>query len=398
MYIKNSMVTLTTKKTSIPDVGKRFSIPVRLLVMELLNVLAIVLLTVLDFGSIVSILFSLSFILELLLLLFDFKSFSKNAFLLLALVIYCFASIIFSFLRSGGSFSISYFISFFTLLSTVIFIKIMTYFDPGKSLVTVVLVLTIIYASIFPFAYFVLNIKTQMSYWLSMNFGNPNMLGWALAPAVMFSIIGFLLIKNRIVKLLCIILTIVDSFLLLQTDARNSILAVFVFFIFLVIIIFKKKKFSKKTLFVASIFPTLFFVTYMLLIHDIGSNGILDFLVDNGKGLDSRFSFWNTRIELMDPVSWIFGDFSKFRGNMHNTHFTVLCSYGLIGLALFSGFLFDCMNRVNECIKNKKQMVCLAGFFCVILLGNGEGALIYGSIGIFMYACLFLLFARYEWM
>ena len=164
-----------------------------------------------------------------------------------------------------------------------------------------------------------------------------------------------------------------------------------------VVTIRRAKSLNRHLLVFIIVSPFVFVLMYLAFIGVIGNRGTLDFLVEEGKPITSRVTLWNHVFETLKGVHWLIGDYSKLRGNLHNTHLMVLGSYGLIGFSLFVGFLNSLIKYVNKEIRSTSQVICLVCFLGVILIGNGEAGLFYGGMGMYAIAGSYLILARFDW-
>ena len=182
-----------------------------------------------------------------------------------------------------------------------------------------------------------------------------------------------------------------------ETGARNTILALVLFAVLCVLVALKREKsFSKPFMLIINIIPIAFVPIYLSCIDFVQKSGWVDFLVEEGKKLTSRFGVWEDRFEKIKGL-WLMGNYAESSGNAHNSHLVLLSSYGIAVLILMIYFLYKLCAQVNDEAEDKKNLFALAAFFAVIFMGLGEGALFSGGQGIFIMACGFLLLARCDY-
>lgn len=181
--------------------------------------------------------------------------------------------------------------------------------------------------------------------------------------------------------------------LLLQTGTRSAIISLGLAAILCFWRIIKKKDYPRWLLFVIDIFPLFFLVIYMKTYSSWMNTSIFDMFISEGKNLDSRVAMWSAFIADLKGF-WLTGNYYELAGNAHNSLLTVLCSYGVVVLALTVYYLYMVMKKINDCCNSKGQIVCFAGFFCALFMGIGEGALFSGGVGIYILACTFLGIAK----
>ena len=167
--------------------------------------------------------------------------------------------------------------------------------------------------------------------------------------------------------------------------------------------IFRGKKnlhISKMTASLFAIFPALFLVPYMLLIYTPWMQEAFDFLVDEGKGLDSRMRTWEPAVQALkgSPLLGAYCDISNGTGasQMHNTHLDIAVSYGVPVLVLVCLLLRNYLYQHGRRYENKQEYIYILGFACAIMLGIGEAGLFSGGLSLYIFIGTFLLFTDWK--
>lgn len=346
-------------------------------------------------SNIVSLCFYASFVVMMILILMTSRYRSQCKTLALFIIILAFASVIFSAFLHGKFPTIDNMLFFLVFAALLIYIYILMVIDINYSLFKWIMNWGFIFAACFPIAYYIFNIRTYQVGFLSMNFSNSNLLGMWVLQAAIFSFLNFFWQKGIAKKGIIIVLFIVNIRLLVLSGTRNALLALILGGILVLLHLQRKRKYSKKVLFVVAILPILFLLTYLTIFPILNQNGsIIQFSVE-GKGLDSRYAIWiNTLFNLKGY--YLTGDYFSLAGNVHNSHLVVLASYGIIVLLLTILFLYIVMCESNRKCETFLQKICLTAFFVTIFMGIGEGALFSGAVGLYIPSCVYLLLCRYN--
>lgn len=351
-------------------------------------------------SSITSILFASSFVFLVLLYLSSYK---KDNITLIGwiLILWCAFSILISYLLSNQPFAIADLISFFTFVATILFMQSVSHIEATKKIVHLIMFFGIASSSLYPIGYYFFSAnhyRLMGSLLLTMHFSSPNLTGVHLAQACIFSALGLFLLKKTWMRALSAVIFGFDLYFLFLSGARNGMITVLLVLSgMLATKMYKIKKIKLWICFAVSIAPFLFSIAYLMFIDIIGARGTLDFIIEEGKPITSRVKIWQNVFNTLKGSHWILGDFCRLRGNLHNTHITILGSYGFVGLGLMIKFLNDIMAHSNSMICSSSQTLCMIAFFGTIFMGNGEAALFYGSLGMYVIACSYLILLRYDW-
>lgn len=370
------------------------------LISQIIISITITFFTIINQTTLTSVMFTLSFINLAFLYITSYKN-SSITMWGWRLLAWCVLSILLSYLTGDKNFILYDLVSFGTFAATILYLQIVNNVNVTKNLAHLVLILGTASAVIYPIGYYFLNAneyRIMGSLLLTMHFSSPNLTGTYLAQACLFSVLCFIITRKKIVKIIVTVVFVLDFYFLYQTGARNSLIAVIVALIGIVFVKIRKiKKINHIITFLIAIAPLVFAIMYLLFINTIETSGYLSFIIEEGKPITSRLRIWNNALQTLKGFHWIIGDYSKLRGNLHNTHITILGSYGIVGISFLIKYLTDVMNTVGKTIKSPSQLICLICFFGTIIMGFGEAALFYGSMGMYAIACSYLILARYDW-
>ena len=241
----------------------------------------------------------------------------------------------------------------------------------------------------FIFAYF-LGFNYLIAGGLTFSFINPNL------TAIFLFIISVLLLIykdytiKRFKKFFLLLQIMMMIYFGLMTDSRNFLLVVTISSFIYVYHQFKKRIHKVENIFYA-VFPLIFSYLYFHLLNNPIIINYFSFLIDEGKGLDSRYTIWTKAFNSINE-NIILGNYYGL-GNgtgqfqMHNTHLEVLSSFGIIVLILF--LIFNYLLLKNIGVKS---------FFLgmIFLLGWSESALLLGSSGIFVLVGNVIILSKME--
>ena len=280
-----------------------------------------------------------------------------------------------------------------SFLSTVMFLFVIMNSEPDTRTGKIILIFNVFFAYSYFWAYRFIP-RGDAFPMVYLNFTNPNLTGMWILQSVLYALVALVVLKSVLLKLLAAISIPLNVWLILQTEARNCILTLLLFAVVCLWTALKQRpRFSKGLIMSVVLLPIAFVPVYLTYVKTIMSKGWFDFLIDEGKSLDSRVWVWQERLENIREV-WLIGNYALAGGNAHNSHMVLLASYGAIGLALGIWLLYSVCVKVNEQLRSRKSLFALAAFFGVLFMGIGEGALFSGGQGLFVMACGFLYLAR----
>lgn len=233
------------------------------------------------------------------------------------------------------------------------------------------------------------------SQYLIFRFTNPNMTGMFLDFMIMYKVLMVNGIKENWKKIVLLLLCVFEIYFVYLTKSRNALLLILIFgLLFLLQNRRAHKPIRKLYLGIVSVFPIVFMSLYLLVVDSQVFNSIFSFLVEQGKGLDSRVVIWQRSLNYFKESIFL-GDYYRISegtgwSQLHNTHLDIMTSYGVVVLLLVIVFLFVVMNQCNT-FKNAYEHLSMIAFICTLILGIGEAAIFSGGLGIYLYAGIFLL-------
>lgn len=366
-----------------------------IIIVEFILCIGIVLFTLLNAQQWVSRCFLLSFIILVPSLLFVYRGKYKHTAFMSLILLVTLACVLINGINLQAKLSVDGMIFLFVFAALLIYIQVMQGTTVTKKLCDFVVYVGILMSVIFVGAYFLANIRTTDKY-LTMNYSNSNLLGMWILQAILFSVVGFFHCRQNFLKLVCVVTGIANGYLLSLTGARNAYLALGLgFFVFLISFL-RKKHINNAILAVVAIFPLIFLAFYMFFQEFWENSELLQAIfLNESKELGSRYELWKSTFYNMKGY-WFTGAYFKLAGNVHNSHLVLLSSYGVVVLALTVVYLYRVMKSVNQCAQTPYQKLCMVAFCVTIFMGNAEGALFSGAVGLYIPACAFLLLARYE--
>lgn len=257
-------------------------------------------------------------------------------------------------------------------------------------------------------AYFLLNTQMfqlhgRLSVYLTFHMDNPNLTALFLTSLYMLEMYRLFSPEKWYFKVLHIIMAVFLALFVLQTQSRNCLVVMVLFTAVCAWLIFKSKaklKLGRVTSALIAAFPALFVAAYFLLIYTPFIQETFDFLVSEGKNLDSRTKVWTAALEHLwtSPVIGAYSQISQGTGSsqMHNTHLDIACSYGIPVMILVCILLWNYLNQNDRVYTDKSGYIYILGFACAIILGIGEAALFSGGLGLYILVGSFLMLANHS--
>lgn len=247
------------------------------------------------------------------------------------------------------------------------------------------------------------NISGRVSAYLTFNMDNPNLTALFLSCLYMMEIYRLFSPARWYVKLLHVVMAVFVAVFVVMTQSRNCMMVLLLFTMLCAWLIFKGK--GEKTLgpvksAVIAVFPAVFMGMYFLIAKLPALQSRFDFLVSEGKGLDSRDRIWIPALDdlVSSPVVGAYHQISDGTGisQMHNTHLDVACSYGIPVLILVCVLLWFYLHQGGRKYTKKSSYIYMLAFACAIILGIGEAALFSGGLGLYIFVGSLLLLSGYE--
>ncbi len=243
----------------------------------------------------------------------------------------------------------------------------------------------------------------RLSAYLTFRFSNPNLTALFLSCLYMLELYRLFTPEKWYWKLIHILMAVCLAVFIVLTQSRNVMLILVLFTAICAGMILRRKKrlrMGKVLALVIAIFPGVFALVYIAIVNTPWVRETFSFLVDEGKGLDSRLEIWENGLKYMSsfPFLGAYSEISNGTGSfqMHNTHMDIACSYGVPVLILVCYLLWRYLNQEDRIYTSKESFTYLLGFACAILMGIGEAALFSGGLGVYVLIGCFLLMANHQ--
>lgn len=257
-------------------------------------------------------------------------------------------------------------------------------------------------------AYFLLNIRMfwfggRYSNYLTFGMDNPNLTALFLMCLYMLEMHRLFSPEKWYWKVAHIVMAVFLALFIVQTRSRNAMVVMVIFSAGCAWLIFRgkiKMKLGKVPSVIIASFPALFLTAYLSVISMPVIQNAFDFLVGEGKKLDSRIQIWSMALSHLkeNPLQGAYSEISKGTGlfQMHNTHLDVACSYGIPVLILVCILLYQYVHQQGREYDSKAGYIYIMGFSCAIMMGIGEAALFSGGLGLYVFVGSFLMLASHS--
>lgn len=295
--------------------------------------------------------------------------------------------------------SFDYFKKLIMFISAIFFFVIIRDAEIEEVEKKIAFVSGVVIAFLFPFAYFILNIRTMYGRYMTMGFTNPNFTAFWMLHGFLFAMVAIVRVKRIWLKVVFALIAVLILYMSSFTLNRSLWIQVIVFGVLTLFGLFRKKTTLPAALIViVMILPIVFVFLYYSLLKNEWFINTFSFMVSEGKGLDSRTLVWDFALEKLQS-GWIIGDYAGIShgtgaSQMHNTHLDVLCSYGIVPLGLFI-YILSCVGiEINRTSESFEQYVSLCAFLALILFGMFEASLVSGCLGLNYLTGAFLILAK----
>lgn len=338
-------------------------------------------------GSVVSALFYASFI---IILMYLRHFLSKFPLLPLVLIAVCMFNVIQNALLSGGNVSFDYMKKLFMFSA---FVLTMHYAcSDGDSLdkksITLIKLIPLFGAIELIISFLFLGNTETFAHGITLGFSNPNFTGMWVFHFILYAIILLLDSKEHKhkwwMRILLISVIGLLSWLLYFTETRSCFIALAAFLLLLVLGYFNIRIPPWACILIAA-FPLILAIFYLNYVNSDWVRNTFSFMVSEGKSLTSRVWIWNRSLGFFyrHPLT---GDYYGISGGtgqsqLHNTHIDILCSYGIIPLALFIALLTRTLRLMLKKVESFKQYAAFVAFCTVIIMGSFEAAVVSGAMG-----------------
>lgn len=341
---------------------------------------------------VVSMLFSITFVILFVMWGVSLSKFvTKNDKLVIAIAVMAFFNTLLSAMKYSET-SFDYFKPFILFLCTLIYFSFM-----DKVRICSNVKKYILYLNLFLSIYVIYFFKTHQSQvfefnnihvdYLVLNMDNPNKAALFLS-CLFFNLSIFLFeSKKNYFRLILLVNIVMIVYMTSLTEARNALLAIGLFIIAMAL--HKRlKNIPQWGLRIIAIFPLLFAGIYMLFLNVAMISGYFDFLISEGKGLDSRMIIWKEGFDgfFAHPILGAYYQIQRVfsYASLHNTHLHVLVAYGIVPFLLFLKFLYMILKNIKFSNGDILQQAGFLAFAAILFLGCGEASMVLGTQGIYI--------------
>ncbi len=365
---------------------------------EIVLAFCIVVTTILQLNTLASCFFAATFIVLIVALFVLLEgNMKRDYFILMVAIIFvsCLCILLSTLIRRAG-FTVDSIKQYLIFLTIIIYLCICMHVDVDKKLVDFILRSNLLFAVVYVFGYFYSPGIANEEY-VTLNFINPNLTSMWILMTLLLLCIGLFVFKSKLVKMASMALVAMNTYILNLTGSRNCMIALVIFGVLILYsFLYNKKRFGKSAIFFFNILPSFFLLFYLTFLEPIVESGILDFMTSEGKDLASRQYIWTDGVANLSGY-WLIGNFPYFKGgNMHNSHFVIATSYGVITLIIVIVYLYKICGHLNFSHRSRMNMICMAAFFAALCTGFGEGVIFSGGTGFFVMVCNLVLLCRYR--
>ena len=380
-----------------------------LIKLQFLTLVGIIVTQALGQAQVSSLLFTLTFALTfgLWLVTAARKISRRNGLAILILIASC-AGVSANALMTGTVVSFSYFKKLIMFWSTVLLLGVMGEYRPEGPEIRFIFRWNSLLACFWILLYFGWRDRMHLlnglvTVYLTFGFTNPNLTAVFLSAVCMIELIHGAAAVKRMEKLRHTVQAGWMLFFVFETRARNAqLLLVFFLTAYLILTFFpsRKPRMNGWMAAVVTMFPFLFAMGYLLLVHSPVIQKLFSFLIGEGKELDSRIGIWQFALSAF-ASSPVFGAYSEISGGtgasqMHNSHLDILASYGAPVFGMFCVFLFQVLHGGDAQGGGHIHFLCQAGLAALLLSGMGEAMLFSGGMGIYLFTGVFLMLTNFD--
>lgn len=376
-----------------------------LLKLIFLNAFVMLMAQVLGVSMIASLCFYLSFVLVAGLWgLTSLNSFTKIDLALVSIAIISLTGLLLSFSKSAGG-GFEPFKKYIMFISALMFFVTLYKIKVTEDYSRYIHFLNSAAVIVFLIVYFVRGEDNTLyngilSDYLLFGLDNPNKTAMFLLSIAMMELARVFTVENRFNKTYHLVLFGIAVWFLCETESRNSLLSLIIFVIVILLTylpLLKEFYKSKTAVLLCVLWPIIFAFGYMAFIDSSFMRDIFSFAVSEGKEIDSRIFIWEKSLELIEanPLFGSYFEMADYVGytHMHNTHFDIAVSYGLVVLVLVCLILYAILKRFSS-MEDPKARFYYFGFCSMLIVGMGESAMFIGGFGIFFFAGSFLLLCK----
>lgn len=355
--------------------------------------------TVIGKYSLVSLLFSFSFIVLLLLSIIYFYDHGYNP-LIIAIFVFSSINVLFNYsINTTEPLSFSYIKKLLLFLSTVLALYLFSELKEKEIPVTLIVAGPVFLNIFIIIDYFLLSHRHLYYYTELETFGfdNPNFAGIWLLHLLLYCFYCLFYFKKTFLRIVFLLVIFLDLFLIYITGNRSSLLVIVLFAINMLLLNNTRwKRRIKLYSIIIVLLPILSVGIYYLLLSIPRVEEWLSFLVSEGKELDSRVGIWNFGLIRFRGISIFLGDYYGINegvslSHLHNSHLDVLVSYGIIPFILFCVMLYHLLISLSEKVNSLVSTIAFSSFIAILMIGIFEAFLVSGSTGLNYYSAGLIL-------
>ena len=368
---------------------------------EMFFMASIILFTIAKQGTLVSLCFSMSFIVLLGYSLHRAKTtgYSLN---LILLIIVSFVNVTVNALTSSEAIlCFGYFKKLLMFVSFMLMLNFAQNDDITRKTYNIIFKLPCVMAIILVCSFFAGN-TARYAGGITLGFSNSNFTGMWLMHLFVYVFLLANSTRNRTKQLALGIALVIMLWLLYETKARSCLIGLFVFFLLYIIGRLTNDNFAKRpVVWVAvNLFPIVFALLYQSLLNAKWFIDTFSFIVSEGKGLNSRASVWTPAMSAFfgSPILGDYCGISQGTGlsQLHNTHLDVLVSYGVLPFVMFLIALLKVSKKATNHKMSRFNYIAFCGFLAVIIEGTFEAGMVSGAMGLNILTVGLIILANYE--
>lgn len=370
--------------------------------LEISLVALIILFTIVRQSALISVCFSMSFIVLLCYAVYRATNTRYNLNLVLLIIVSSVNVIINALTSPEATFGFDYFKKLLMFLAFMMMLDFAQNDNVTRDTYNVVLRLPSTAALILIGSYFFAGNTGRYAGGITLGFTNPNFAGMWLIHLFIYVVLWTISIKQkRIVKLMLGFVLAIMAWLIYETKARSCLIGLVVFMFFYIAGKLIGADVVKKPIVwrAAILLPIVVVLLYQSLLSAKWFVNLFSAFVSEGKGLDSRLAVWMPAIRAF-AISPILGDYCGIShgtgmSQLHNTHLDVLCSYGIISFVLFLQMLFRISSNTTRGKLRFFNYVAFCGFLTVVVVGTFEAAIVSGAMGLNILTAGLVVLANY---
>jgi len=220
------------------------------------------------------------------------------------------------------------------------------------------------------------------SHQLTLCFKNPNMTSIVLSNISIIIMVGFFYFKNKLMKIMCLLLFIVGSILVYMTNNRGSIFTLIVFLL-LILFYIKGKNINNYIRIILILSPVIIFIVYISLMQIIPP----EYKLFGKPFFSGREIAWKYVLEQLMSSNFIL----DIKQTGLNSFLTGITFYGFFTVAIYYTYLFFMkVHIVNNSKWINFKQVAYIGFYCTFIAQCFESTVFTGSYGVFIISYLLL--------